>query len=517
MKTKIKGIVVAGFFAVILITSTLTLAFTNSQPNPLEKSTVTGTPADNYSDVERPRYCGTQDAKSNQYVTEYKIPTECTQPLAITVDPQGQVWFAQTNTGKMTRFDPQSKEFTEYENPAWPQMGRSMMWGIDYAYDGNIWYTDDANDSIWKFSTIEKKYEQIEFPSKDESLPQQLMVRANQVIVNDFYGGKISFLDTAGEQKIYKSIPSPLPGSFVSGFDVDSGGNVWYTNWMLRQGGALVKLDYARFSETLETANNSTLEYIDVYTLPPNLGTPVGLTVDESDNVWIADTTSSSFFKFEPTTQTFTKYVTPNPRQDVYGNATGVIKTPVTGPYWTQLVGGKLIFNEQLGNAIAVFDIKNEHLVEYSIPSQNSNWTDCGQLSNCGIAQAFGFKATMDSIWFTEWVENNIGVVDLTKGLPLELGLTGKVTIPRGQTSQIELRLLPNSAVDVTLLSKATSEFNDITVEIPTKKIALDSPTNIPVFIAASESALPGTYKVLVSARTNDVTVSQFVTVTIEP
>jgi len=36
---------------------------------------------------------------SNDYVKEYKIPTACTQPLAITVDHNGIVWFAQTNTG----------------------------------------------------------------------------------------------------------------------------------------------------------------------------------------------------------------------------------------------------------------------------------------------------------------------------------------------------------------------------------------------------------------------------------
>jgi virginiamycin B lyase len=515
MKKKTKGLIVAVFFAVILITSTLTLAL-NSMPqsSPMEKTTITGTPADNFPDAERPRFCGTQDAKSTPYVIEYKIPTACTQPLAITTDPRGNVWFAQTNTGKITKFDPLTRQFTEYENPGWPKMGRSMVWGIDYSFDGNIWYTDDAYDSIWKFSTTDGSYEKIDFPSKDDSLPQQVMATGNQLIINDFYGSKISFFDTQNAEQIYKNIQSPLPGSFVGGFDIDSQGNIWYTNWVFKQGGALVKFDYTQFSKFAESTDNSTaLEFSEVFNLPPPLSTPIGLSVDDNDNIWIADTSTSSFFKFDSTTETFTRYVTSEPRPSVYGNATGVIKTPVSAPYWTQIEDGKLVFNEQIANAIAVFDIENEWLIEYQVPSQNPNWADCAK-ADCGIAQVFGFRYAKDKIWFTEWVENNIGVVDLTQSLPFEFGLTKKnITLSRGQSEQIELQLVPVTSTRVSLSYEVTSEFDDIMVEMPSG-VTLDGKV-IPVTISASGSALPGTYKVLLSARTDDVTVSQFVTVTI--
>ena len=49
----------------------------------------------------------------------------------------GDVWFAETNTGKLAKFDPTTETFTEYDNPLWPPGGRSMMWGIDYAPDGS--------------------------------------------------------------------------------------------------------------------------------------------------------------------------------------------------------------------------------------------------------------------------------------------------------------------------------------------------------------------------------------------
>ena len=515
---KKKGIIVAGFFAVILITSTLALAL-NSSPsvqNPLTKSTVTGTPADNFPDLDRPKFCGTSNAKSNSYVTEYRIPTDCTQPLAITTDEAGMVYFVQTNTGKIARFDPSTEYFVEYPNPDWPQGGRSMMWGIDYAF-GKVWYTDDSFDSIWSFSTTDEKYSRVGFPSKEDALPQHLKVLGNQVIVNDFYEGKISLYDSTqiSEDKTYTNIPTPLPGSFVGGFDVDPAGNIWYTNWMLRQGGALIKFDYNQFADFVaqDTGKNVTvLDFSETFNLPPNIAAPNGLAVDKNGSVWIADTASSNFYKFTESDESYTKYTTPDAPLATFGNASGVIKMPISQPYWAQIQGDKLYFNEQASNALAVFDIEQERLVEYHVPSKNPNWGDCGSMTDCGIAQVFGFTVSENKIWFTQWVENKIGKVDLAKPLSTTLVTSSKqVTIPRGQTASIDVMI--NTDQQTQILSKATSEFSDITVKTPISQISESQ--SIPISIVTSQSALPGTYKVLISARTADITVSEFVTVTI--
>ena len=38
-----------------------------------------------------------------------------------------------------------------------------MMWGIDYAPDGSVWFTDETYDSIWKFSTVDEQYERLSY------------------------------------------------------------------------------------------------------------------------------------------------------------------------------------------------------------------------------------------------------------------------------------------------------------------------------------------------------------------
>ena len=77
-----KGLLVAIFFGTILLTSTVAISLPNLM-NPLDDSetTITGTPADNFPDAQRAQFCGSGDAKSTTYVTEYTIPTVCTNPL----------------------------------------------------------------------------------------------------------------------------------------------------------------------------------------------------------------------------------------------------------------------------------------------------------------------------------------------------------------------------------------------------------------------------------------------------
>ncbi len=526
---KKKGIIVTVFFGVILLTSTVVIAIPNIIPEDEESEvTLTGTPADNFPDEQRAQFCGSGDAKSTPYVKEYTIPTECTNPLAIVADYEGNVWFAQTNTGKLAKFDPQTESFSEFDNPSWPKGGRSMMWGIDYSPDGTVWFTDETYDSLWRFSPDTQKYQRVAYPSEGNSLPQRLKVEGSQIIVNDFTGNKITFLDPTqtGDDLNYLSLPSPVDNSVTGDFAIDADDNVWYTNWLFQESGVLVKYDQRGFQESVISSGENTLplfDFIEVFELPPELLTPNGAVVTEDGKIWIADTSSSHFFSFDPESELFTQYVTSEPQLLTYGNFTGIIKTPISRPYWIDVDSmGRLVFNAQTSNNIAVMDPATEYLVEYSIPSRNPNWGDCGDLSNCGLAQAFDFAIYEDKIWFTEWVENNIGVVDTSVELPLSVELdTDTISIKSGQSENLNFVIYPQSDEDllgVSLVISNTHNFLNVSTNSPrTFQLDFDGPRPIDVTISANEEAVSGTYKVLLGAQTEDVSISKFVTLTIEP
>ena len=543
MKKQVKGYLAFAFLGGIMLTSGVLIAVTGYDPDVDYAAmndpeiTLTGTPADNFPDNQRTTFCNSGgDAKSTDYIQEYLIPTECTSPLAIVSDYDGNVWFAETNTGNLGMFNPVTEIFAEYENPTWPDGGRSMMWGIDYAPDGSVWFTDETFDSIWKFSTIDEKYERLSYPTSGvDSLPQKLTIAGSQIIVNDFTGNKLTILDVnpSADDVNYLSVPSAIDDSVTADFALDANDDIWYTNWLYQQGGFLVKFNQNDYRNDVSNSGEQFLpliDYISAYALPVQLLTPNGITFSDNGLLWIADTTSSSFFSFDPSTEEFIQYVTSEPIFETYGNQTGVIKSPISRPYWIENNNqGQLVFNEQTANNISIMDPKIQTLVEYHVPSKNPNWGDCDNgvdvLDNCGIAQVFDFTISGDKIWFTEWVENKIGVVDTSVPLPLEIQLEANtLNLKPGKSQEFEYTISmksQNNILELFLVASTTHDFLTANVLDNSADLVaiLDDPSDtimIPTLISASDDALPGTYKILLGTQYGDITISKYLTVIIE-
>ena len=503
------------FGAIMLGSSTVALfgGFGNKNSAQTTDTTITGTPADNYKDKDRPTFCQTNDhAKSNKYITEFKIPTACTQPLGITTDPSENVWFTESNTGNIAKFVPSTKNFTEYTNPLWQSHEKSMMWGIGYAPDGNIWYTDSGHNLIWKFSPIDEKYADFSYPKtpgQREVFPQMLVINGKEILINDFAGRKItSFnVDQVGSTIDYSTISSSGNYNFTSDMAVDSNGKIWYTVWIYQQGGNLVRYDP-------ETGNKTQ------FNLPPGILAPNGMSIDQDGKIWVTDTASSIFFSFDQQSQQFTKFITPLPIESTYGNASGLIKTPISRPYWNQVDdNGRVWFIEQVANSIGVFDPAKNSLVEYLVPSTNPNWSDCGALQDCGVAQVLGLTTREDKVWFTEWVENNIGFLDPKIPLPIDVSTTPTdIIFHRGENSTISFTITPNEQIidPLSIVTANTANANDLIVSSNPQVTMTGQPKTVSISISADNFALTGTYKVLIGARYHEVTISKYVTVTIK-
>lgn len=514
MKKNAKRLLAFALMAVFIVSvvSVAGLSMGNQNPEQTTTETLTGTPADNYPVDKRSTFCGTNSTKSNNYITEFNIPTFCTQPLAITTDPSGNVWFTESNTGKIVKFDPFTRLFTEYENPNWPKGDRAMMWGISYATDGSIWYTDETHQVIWKFIPDEKNFYSFKYPLSKEgkAFPQRLVLNGNQILVNDFDGNKITFFDStqSGPEIKYSTVDSPTTDTVTGALTIDSNKKIWYTVWNFQTGeGNLIRYDP-------QTSNGTRFNF------PLGMHAPNGISADKQDKIWLSDTSSSFFFVFDPQSERFTKYITSPPQETTYGNATGLIKTPATRPYWNSFdETGRLWFNEQTGNSIAVFDPSKESLVEYLIPSQNPNWSDCNGIEECGVAQVLDFTINKDKIWFTEWVENNIGVLDSSIPLPIDVDVDKRnLTLGRGENTTVLLTITPKVDLtgSITLTAANTATVKDIKVTSEKQIAPGNQPKTVPFTISIDNFALSGTSKVLVGARYQEVTVSQYVTVTVK-
>ena len=553
MKTRTKGILFFTLVAVIMLASGVTIAIPADffgVPNEADTQIIvdvgTGIPLDNYPPDQQDQYCGTGEAISNRYVKEYKIPTACTQPLAITTDPHGTIWFAQTNSGNLAKFDPLTEKFTEFDNAVWDDYfqalsesvgekipARSMMWGIDYSSDGSIWYTDGYYDALWKFSISEESYDRLQYPNPEDTegvFPQKLTVDGSRIIVNDLLGSRISFFEFAqvGQEIRTFAIPSPMEDSITSGFTIDSEDNVWYTTWIPQETGILVKFDYPSYE--IEQATSNIMqdgglllqEFIEFYQFPTEMSAPNGVTIGPNQKIWIADTSGNFFFSFDPETEEFTKYVTSIPHKDSYGN----LKLPTysSNPYWIEHYDGNLVMNEHNANRIAVFNPESETMVEYTVPSRNPNWSDCEGIDYCGLAQVFDFTVDGSKIWFTEWVENNIGVVDTSTTLPFSIDIDNQnIILERGETAEVLLQFnIPNvligeGEVSASLNISSTASSSDliITSEHTVLNSLVGDSQSYLIQITAGEDGSPDTHKVLLGAFDDEIAISKFITVTI--
>jgi len=119
--------------------------------------------------------------------------------------------------------------------------------------------------------------------------------------------------------------------------------------------------------------------------------------------------------------------------------------------------------NKHNANRIGVFNPSSETLVEYTVPSRNPDWADCDGIEYCGVAQVFDFAVAGEKIWFSEWVENSIGVVDTSIPLPFSIAIDkDKITLEKGQTAQITLEVTKTGSAhmyDANVISSLTSTF----------------------------------------------------------
>ena len=513
--TKLLGIIVAAFFGFILLSSTVLIAVNPAVLFGGGEAAVTGTPADNYSVEDRPMFCGVSEPSFNAYVAEYGIPTPCSQPVAIEVDPVGTVWFAQGNTGNIASFHSATEVVTEYENPLWVDGTPSMIWDMDYS-DGYLWYADTAYNSVWRFNTVTKEYRQFELPASGNPLPQILQVHGTDIILNDLLGNNLVVLDASDIESglVYNSIPSNVTDAVTAGFDVAEDGTIWYTTWVADGAGILVNIhpDLIKAISPIPPR---------IEPLPVGLRTPNGLVVDDTGTLWLADTSSSYFFSFDPASGQFTHYMTSPPDSLSYGNITGMVQMPVSRPYWMATTDdGRIVFNEQTANRIAVFDDDSQRLVEYSIPSRNPFWSDCGGIPSCGIAQALAFDVSGTDIWFTEWVENHIGVVDTARPVPLDiLPSTRTLSLFPGQSETVSYVISPSTDRPLSVEPIMAHSHTFLRPE-PHGMLQLniiEGDTAITLDIVSDDNAQPGSYKILLGAKSGPVSVSDYLTVEILP
>jgi len=323
------------------------------------------------------------DAVLNATILEYKIPTGLeSMPHSILIDTHGDAWFSERGlrANKIGRFEVGPEKFDEYAAPhphtgavgkdglIWmtltngpdlasvdPETGKVTTYNIPNRKLGTHTSAVDAEgniwcsgNSVWEFDVKKKQF-------KEYKIPLPATYSENSV-------------------KAWYHVPGQPPAPLDSGdtfydIKVDSKDKVWVSAFAL---GLLVRID---------PITGETKEF-----QAPDSPSIRGLDIDAQDNVWFAGYNGNSLGKLDPKTGSFTMYRPPTRFAMPYGIATD----KKTGNIW---------FADLNGNHITKFNPSTGEFTEFPIPSGNA-------------APRFIWLDNKGRVWFTEWMNGKIGVVD---------------------------------------------------------------------------------------------------------
>jgi virginiamycin B lyase len=430
-------------------------------------------------------FCGTNSStttpNSTRYITETTLPQNCEMPLGIGVDNNAhRVWYVSTKKGVLGSFDIKQNKFDqEHVIPNWSSrqdpVGYSQVWSLKVddsssrkQQQGDIWFTDVNQNSIWKFIKSSQSFEIYKIPSNSSSFGTTYPISLEIDHKNNriFFVGTFSASLWIGDMTKMKNGTSdgishiPIPINRFNGIDpvlittgsiaLDSEkGSVWISMLSYGRKGEIFRYD-------IDTQSFETFD------LPAELSSPLGMAVDDSGHLWITNAGTSIFYKLNPDSGNIIKFVTSKVSPRVFGRSNGgqvpvnysnISKNAYTLPYWIQKASdGSLWFNEQEGNKIARFDPSKMILTEYWIPSQNRIWGNCPPSKNtntnsnqsCGIANVLQFSIRNNKqAWFSEWSENKIGKLDRKDHMPFSVTTfpQKELTLKRGESREIKVKV----------------------------------------------------------------------------
>ena len=197
----------------------------------------------------------------------------------VDVDGKGKIW-ASTFHGA-SRFDPVTKQFTEYKSPTFKNAdGTGNTYGLTADGEGNGWWAEMNLDMVAKTDLETGKVMEIKIPP----VPG---------IREMFSSEEAKAFDEGGST--WNSAMPWAEGPRRMGAD-KQGHVVWVCNWW---GGSLAKID----TQTLK---------VTMIPLPrPDVQEPYQAAVDKDHNVWINLMNSDEVIKFDPKTSQWTEYPFP--------------------------------------------------------------------------------------------------------------------------------------------------------------------------------------------------------------
>ncbi len=205
------------------------------------------------------------------FSTPIKLLSQNATPLGIISDQSGQIWVAESGTGKLANIDPTKNYLvTEYA----PRAGTNTTLQSPTAlladrYTGNIYISEHEGHTVSIFNPILKTFSKLP-PLNPAGLPFGMALDNNRNLwVAEHVINKIAVIDPATGEHTEVNIPDSSP--FVQWITSDSDGNIWMAEQRAATLGQItitVKPSLSVLSSGQPGSNNAAANNANKVTLP---------------------------------------------------------------------------------------------------------------------------------------------------------------------------------------------------------------------------------------------------------
>ena len=438
---------------------------------------------------------------TESYVKEYSL-LEGTKPNALLVDTSGIVWISTSDPKDLLALDPQSGVITNFaikdnSQPDTRRGNSTMVWTMVQDHDGKIWFSDLGTRSIWQ---LEPESDTFHMFDSESGAPFQMKVAKN---------GDIWFTTLRGDAVgvVEKTIQGDYKiSSFETGNNTTPAGiflqddHIWTAN-----------IDSQKILQYQVTRENDFVKNITTLSSIPQYNTtmfssPTDLLIN-NNTVWLTEHGTSFLTRYDLDTGNLVRYPT----------SANTFHT-TTLPFWIRGMDNPKIlwFNEHQGNKIGSFDLENNTLTEYAIPSVPKD----GYLT-------YPLNISQDPhdekmLWFSEWNTDKVGVINGHIPIPFEIIPSKKEIVldsnETDNTINLQIQGISHNPLAVTLNASSsitpTAELGNLKAEFSSNVVDLSHDQQVSLYLHDGGIA-PGNYTLGVSASDGYVTKTVFLNLNI--
>lgn len=466
------------------------------------------------------QFCGVNSTPhSNSFISEYPLPQKCEMPLGILAD-NDSIWYISTKLGHLGKLNIKDNTSQEFTIPVWDSRSKptdiSQTWDVKSDSKGGIWFTDEKQNGIWRYEQDSNSFSFFPVPERPSGsgtiYPVSIAFNDDEIYFAGIRSKSLWFANVSDlKNNSSEGISNiSLPLSSFKGIDPDlvSTGSIeidrdrnvlWISMLAFGVKGQLFKFDLSSRTFT-------------PFDLPQHLNSPVGISIDEKGNPWVTDHGTSIFFMVNSTDGKITEFST-SPLSRIAANIPKEFS--YTLPYWIKMDSrGNLWFNEHVGNKIARFNTTDGTLVEYWIPTQNSLWAPCApNESACGISNALQFSIGKNNqIWFSEWTENKLGMLNGSKPLSFVVDTSSKeYNVKTGDTIEIPMIISAKGQVNLKMVASSTftstGNFGNSSISFSQDSFSMNSgeTKNVTFLVTPSDELANGDYTIMIGAENEEI------------